>query len=82
VPGSGWPISATTTPSCCREREVSTKAKVEITNKLKVALEGEVKLPGNVTVKVELYGSFLRKYPGDEAPKTGIEGGLVLSVPF
>lgn len=55
---------------------------MEITNKLKVALEGEVKLPGNVTVKVELYGSFLRKYPGDEAPKTGIEGGLVLSVPF
>jgi hypothetical protein len=64
------------------EREVSTKAKMEITNKLKVALEGEVKLPGNITVKVELYGSFFRKYPADEAPKTGIEGGLVLSVPF
>lgn len=64
------------------DRETSTKVEQALKAKVKALLSADVRLPGmKRAVTIELYGSFFSKFE-DGKSKSGIEGGLMLTVPY
>jgi hypothetical protein len=74
-------IGTSVSTSLQLDREVSTKVEQAIQTKVKALLSADLRLPGMArAITVQLYGSFFTKF--DDKTKSGLEGGLILTVPY
>jgi hypothetical protein len=77
-------IGAKINSSISFDRETLAKVETSVKEKLKLALSGDVRLPGtNKPINIELYGAGGFKYKlNDGTIKPVFEGGVMLTVPF